>query len=124
MNTPSYLILSVPEQDRKGVLKEVLTVVIDTSVTPAVVISTYQGVSYPYLGQNGGLPDQFVDEFGNLRNKYGQVALRNGKNLGPPVERETTTSPYIRALIDTYTQKFKAEQELKRDIESILNPNT
>lgn len=124
MNTQPYLILSAPEQDRKEAPKEVVTIVINTSVTPPVVISTYRGVSYPYFGQHGGLPDQFVDEFGNLRNKYGQVALANDKSLGPPVERETTTSPFIRSALDSYQHKFKATRELKRDIESILNPNT
>lgn len=117
----TYLTVSVPDHDLNGANKATVTIVFDTSVTPAKVIATYSNVSYPYFGQHGGLPSQFIDEYGNLRNNYGKVVFA-GDDAGTSdrVARETIKRPYLLSKLDMYHHTFKARQELKRDMEDML----
>lgn len=118
----TYLTVSVPDHDLNGVNKATVTIVFDTSVTPAKVIATYNDVSYPYFGQHGGLPSQFIDEYGNLRNNYGKVVFAgNDARTADRVARETTKRPYLLSSLDMYQHKFKATRELKRDIEAAIS---
>ena len=118
----TYLTVSVPDHDLNGANKATVTIVFDTSVTPAKVIATYTDVSYPYFGQHGGLPSQFIDEYGNLRNNYGHVVFAGDDTRTPDrVARETTKRPYLLSQLDTYQHKSKATRELKRDIEAVIS---